>query len=101
GLEYRSLTLDICVVAVDVLSRDEEFAGFAFWRIGDRCAQFNRVDLGFAKRPRQQRLRKRGILWPVCLDLRERGARFVGATMIERVLKQPELAGEDARIDRP
>src|ERR1041385_9501330 len=33
SLEYRSLTFDVCVVAVDVLSRDKISAIFAFARI--------------------------------------------------------------------
>src|SRR5438876_12250350 len=40
SLEYRSLALDICVVAVNILTRDKISARFAFGRVRDRCAQF-------------------------------------------------------------
>src|SRR5204863_1173261 len=94
SLEYRSLPLDICVVAVDVLARDKISARFAFWRIRDRRAQFNWIDLGLAERPRQQRLRKRSILWPTCHDFRKGGPCFIGASVIECVVEKPGLAGE-------
>jgi len=32
GLEYRAASLDVRVVAVDVLSRDEVIGGLALWR---------------------------------------------------------------------
>src|SRR5437879_8456029 len=44
GLEYRSRTFDVCVVAVDVLARDKIYASFAFWCIRVRRAQFNWID---------------------------------------------------------
>src|SRR6266571_448175 len=62
SLEYHSLTFDVCVVAVDVFSRDKISARFAFGRIRDRRAQFNRIDIGLAERPRQQGLCKHSIL---------------------------------------
>src|SRR5207248_11111807 len=49
SLEYRSLPLDVRVVAVDVLARDKISARFAFWRIRDRRAQFNWIDIGLAE----------------------------------------------------
>src|SRR6266567_7093799 len=53
GLEYRSASLDVRVVAVDVLSRDEVIAGFAFWRIRDRRTQIARVESPLPQRPWQ------------------------------------------------
>src|SRR5439155_14575192 len=31
GLEYRSATLDVCVVAVHILAGDQEVAGIVLW----------------------------------------------------------------------
>src|SRR5262249_52542927 len=97
--KYRALTLDVCFVGVDVLSRDEIKARFAVWCIRDRRAQFVWIHTGVAKRPWQQRLRKRSILWPACHDFGERGPRFIGASVLERVIEQPELAGPEIWSD--
>src|SRR5689334_22587115 len=54
GLEYRSATVDVCVVAVDVVAGDQEDAGFVLWRIGNRRAYCGWIDPRLTQRPGQQ-----------------------------------------------
>src|SRR5919198_4287866 len=88
----RPMSLDVCVVAIDVLPRDQEVASFILWRIRDRRAYFRRVHARFSQRPRQQLLRKSRIFWPATYDFRERGTGLISSTAGERVLEQPEPA---------
>jgi hypothetical protein len=51
SLEDYSMSLDIGVVALDVLSRNQESAGFVPRGFGDRRRQVSQVDARFAERP--------------------------------------------------